>query len=125
MTAASVPLILFAVADAIARGGMPEPKRVTVRENAGACLDVDLHTRADLLRWAKRCGIKQDAGWWHESQADQGGVPHAYTSAWGTWHGVRVNLGASEPVAEKPDEQPVECPESHAGPCPPEGVPAR
>lgn len=109
---AQVPVLLFTVADAIARRGMPEPKSVTVRHHDGIRLDLDLHTRADLLRWAKRCGIKQDAGNWHEWQADRGGVPHAYTSAWGTWHGAKVALDADEPVAEKPDPQSVECAEN-------------
>lgn len=97
--APSLPLILFAVADAIARGRMPEPKGVEYETGRGLTLHFD--NEADAARWAKRVGIDPaDRADWHSqaytSQHD--GQQYTLINGYSTWHGATAHIRVREPV---------------------------
>lgn len=92
----SIPLMLYTVADAIARVGLPEPDQVYVDPDNGIC--VRARTRADLDRWCDHIGIGYSE-WDRRSQPFNGdGVPRTLTNAYGEWHGMRVNVNCCVPV---------------------------
>src|SRR5262249_53990738 len=59
MTCPTVPLLLFTLADAIARGGLPDPLKVEV--TAASRVDIETSTHADLDRWANCLGVPVEA----------------------------------------------------------------
>lgn len=100
MSAPSLPLILFAVADAIARGRMPEPEGLRYDTDSGLTFDFD--NEADARRWAKRLGI--DVATW-SSQPYTGpagsrieGQQFTLINGYGTWHGATARIHVLEPV---------------------------
>jgi hypothetical protein len=101
MSEPSMALILFAVADALARGRMPEPGGVEYETGHGLTLHFD--NEKDALRWAKRFGIDPtDSSNWrsqpYTSQHD--GQHYTLINGYGTWHGATARIHVREPVAE-------------------------
>jgi hypothetical protein len=91
----SIPLILFTIADAIARSGLPEPISVEVETER---LFISTHTRGDLDAWCDHFGIGH-GDWERHSQAhDRRGVPHTLSSAFGRWQDVRIKVQCLVPV---------------------------
>jgi len=95
-----MPTLLFALADAIARRGLPEPKSVDVDTEFG--LRVMARNRAEALTWAKalRCGQLDKEPRVHiHTDGKRSEMLHLY----GTWHGASVTVGYSTDLpAEDP-----------------------
>jgi hypothetical protein len=91
-TKSSIPMVLFAIADAITRGGMPEPTRVEMSQRHGLSLEFD--SREDLEKWARRIKVddyRRTSSPWTDSD----GVLHTLITAWGQWHATNVDLRAA------------------------------
>jgi hypothetical protein len=107
MSAPSLPLILFAVADAFARGGMPEPADVRVDGNRSLTLDFAAD-EAGARRWAEAMGIDPDEPRYprwrtqpYVSRAEATeGQQFTLINAYGEWQGIRVRLTALVPVEQ-------------------------
>jgi hypothetical protein len=99
---ASLSVILFAIAEAIARRGLPEPKSVDVDTEFG--LRVTAHNRAETLTWAKalRCThLDKEPRVHTHTDGARSEILHLY----GTWHGANVTVGYSTAL---PAEEPAE-----------------
>lgn len=100
MSAPSLPLILFAVADAVARGRMPEPAGVEYETDRGLTLTFD--NEKDALRWAKRFGIDPTSSYasWRSQPytSQQDGQHYTLINGYGTWHGATARIHVLEPV---------------------------
>jgi hypothetical protein len=99
----TIPVVLFATADAIVRG-LSEPLNVHMSGRFG--LEVEVATHRELRVWAERLGL---------AVAPSGSQPFIrydgalceLTNVYGTWRGTRINLHCCEPVdtmAALPDE---------------------
>lgn len=99
-TTPSIPVVLFTVADAMARGGLPLPVSVEVSDRIG--LELDLATHAELRRWARF--LRLPAEQWHSQPYSHDDVPKVLTNAYGTWRGFRVRLHCCEPTETAPAE---------------------
>lgn len=87
----SMSVMLFAVAEAIARRGLPEPKAVDVSGQFG--LSVVSHTVADQDRWAKALRFDHPKmGTPPRVYTDKDGVRREHRTLFGTWHGAEVLL---------------------------------
>lgn len=101
MSAPSLPLILFALADAIARGGMPEPDAVEVDNERG--LSLKFSTEPPARRWAKRVGVDPtDPREWREQPYTNStdGQQSRLINGYGRWHGAPARVNVLEPVTE-------------------------
>lgn len=99
----TIPVMLFATADAIARG-LPEPLSVHISARFG--LDVEVATHAELRVWTARLSQAVQPS---DSQPfiRYDGALCELTNVYGTWRGTRTNLHCCEPVdtmAALPDE---------------------
>lgn len=99
MIAPSLPIVLFAVADAIARRGLPDPERVEVRVLRGEIrLDLHLATADDLREWAKHCGAQAER-WIRETPYETAsGEPRTIVTTHGSFAGVYTCLTAVVPA---------------------------
>lgn len=97
-TPPSIPVVLFTVADAMARHALPLPGRVTVTDRHG--MELCLTTHAELFRWAEHLGLTVARG--DSQRYDRDDTPKVLTSVAGTWHGIRVWLVCCEPTTTAP-----------------------
>ena len=102
MSEPSLPLILFAVADTVARGRMPEPASIEYETGSGLTLYFD--NEKDGRRWAKRFGIDPTdpyARWHSQPYTNQhDGRQYTLINGYGNWHGATARINVREPVAE-------------------------
>jgi hypothetical protein len=101
MSEPSMALLLFAVADAVARGRMPEPASVEYQTGSGLTLYFD--NEKDGRRWAKRFGIDPTEPYAWSSQpytSQHDGRHYTLTNGYGAWHGVTARVNVREPVPE-------------------------
>lgn len=96
----SIPVVLFTVADAMARHNLPLPEKVEAAEAWG--LELDLATHAELRRWARFMRLPVDR--WHSQPYQRDDVPKVLTNVWGDWRGIRVRLHCCEPTIDTPAE---------------------
>lgn len=96
----SIAVVLFTIADLLARGGAPEPCSVMMSERFG--LEVETATLVELRAWAARLGIDVHARYSQPYTRD--GVPHILTNAYGAWRGTSVRLHCCEPVDRAGDQ---------------------
>jgi hypothetical protein len=96
--APSMPLILFALADTIARGGLPEP--MGVEYDAGRGLELHFTNQTDARRWAEFVGIDHTDGyvWFAQEYRSNDGVENTLVNAYGRWHDADVRIHVQEPV---------------------------
>ncbi|MEV4762554.1 hypothetical protein AB0J89_07945 [Micromonospora chokoriensis] len=96
----SLPVVLFTVADAMARNALPLPAKVEASDAFG--LELDFPTHADLRRWARFMRLPVDR--WHSQPYQRDDVPKVLTNVHGDWRGVRVRLHCCEPTTDTPAE---------------------
>jgi hypothetical protein len=94
----SMPVVLFTVADAMARGALPLPVSVEVSDRAG--LELSFATHGELVPWAKRMRLTVEP--WHSQPYDRGETRQVLTNVYGRWRGIRVRLHCCEPVTCAP-----------------------
>lgn len=90
----SIPVILFAAADAMARHGLPLPKSAAASVRFG--LELDIATHVELRRWAEHMGLPPKT--WLSQPYNRGDVPETLTNIYGTWCGFKVRLSCCEPI---------------------------
>lgn len=106
MNTPSLPMILFTLADAFARGGMPEPAEVRVDADRGLVLGFAADEAA-ARRWAVAIGLDLTNRYeWSTQPFTAGpgtpdeGQQFTLINGYGTWQGLRVRLSALVPVDE-------------------------
>lgn len=101
--APSMPLILFALADALARAGLPEPRGVEYEQGRG--LELHFTNQTDARRWAEFFGIDHTDGYaWHTQEyRGNDGVDNTLVNAYGRWHDAAARIHVLEPVEDDED----------------------
>ncbi|TDB78411.1 hypothetical protein [Micromonospora sp. KC721] len=99
-TPPSIPVVLFTVADAMARHALPLPQKVEASDGYG--LELRLATHAELRRWARYMRLPTEQ--WHSQPYRGDDVPMVLTNVYGTWRGIRVRLHCCEPTTDTPAE---------------------
>lgn len=97
-TSLSLPVVLFTVADAMARDGLPLPLSVEVSDRNG--LEVTTGSHVELYRWADHMGLTVER--WNSQPYDRREAPHVLTNVYGTWRGIRVRLNCCESTTAAP-----------------------
>lgn len=106
MSAPSLPLILFALADAFTRGGMPEPAAVFVDDQRELTLRFEAD-EAGARRWAEAMGLDLTNSFVWRTQPYTSEVPRragqqfTLINAYGEWQGIQVRLNALVPVVSE------------------------
>ncbi|SCL30004.1 hypothetical protein GA0074692_2842 [Micromonospora pallida] len=99
-TPPSIPVVLFTVADAMARNALPLPAKVEASPAYG--LELNLATHTELRRWARHMRLPVDR--WNSQPYQHDDVPKVLTNVHGDWRGIRVRLHCCEPTTDTPAE---------------------
>lgn len=109
MSAPSLPIVLFTLADGLTRGGLPEPVEVRVNGARELVLDFEADEGA-ARRWAEGAGIDlADRYQWrtqpYAGPADSSIAGQQFTliNGYGEWQGIPVRITALVP-ADQPAE---------------------
>lgn len=104
MSTPSLSLILFAVADAVAQGGLPEPADLYIYDDRELVLKFGAD-ETGARAWATAAGVDlSDPFQWScqpytpKPGSSRAGQPFTLINGYGTWAGTKIRVSACVPV---------------------------